>query len=263
MGQAGTWFALSAVVISVGWGVGAAIGNARLHEAIDANEHALEDTTQLVRRLTARIDALDEASSVDDDARVQFRAGVDAFDIGDYEGARAAFQKAYDLKKHPATLLNLAWATFRSGRPVDAQGLFQRVMDDGATTERQRAGANEGLGQARAAVAQLGAAETQPPSAPAPSTAPQPAATNAMPVLPPPPASGFLNINSVPPSSAILDGQVLGTTPRIHVAVRPGTHVVQFANSERGTTENLTVFVAAGETRPAVVRFGKRDGDGP
>jgi serine/threonine-protein kinase len=66
---------------------------------------------------------------------------------------------------------------------------------------------------------------------------------------------GFLNINSIPPSTCFLDGKALGTTPRVHISVSAGSHVVKFVNADQGLTKTVTVSVGTGETKPAVARL--------
>jgi serine/threonine-protein kinase len=65
----------------------------------------------------------------------------------------------------------------------------------------------------------------------------------------------FLNINSIPPSTCILDGKSLGSTPRIHVSVKPGSHTVKFVDSDDGLTKTIFVNVGSGETKPAVAKL--------
>jgi serine/threonine-protein kinase len=65
----------------------------------------------------------------------------------------------------------------------------------------------------------------------------------------------FLNINSIPPSTAILDGRSLGSTPKIHVSVKPGAHTIKFVDSDDGLTKTVFVNVGAGETKPAVAKL--------
>jgi len=104
---------------------------------------------------------------------------------------------------------------------------------------------------------------TPPPPAAAPVVAPAAAAAPApAPVAAAPHAAGetagadaFLNINSIPVSTCFLDGKSLGSTPRINVSVKPGTHAVKFVNSEQGLTKTVTVTVGAGETKAAVARL--------
>jgi serine/threonine-protein kinase len=66
---------------------------------------------------------------------------------------------------------------------------------------------------------------------------------------------GFLTINSIPPSTCFLDGRSLGATPKVHVAVKAGSHTVKFVNAEEGLTKTMTVSVGAGETKPAVAKL--------
>jgi serine/threonine-protein kinase len=86
------------------------------------------------------------------------------------------------------------------------------------------------------------------------------------PAPPPPPADNgdegaasaseaFLNINSIPPSTCFLDGRSLGSTPRVHISVKPGTHTVKFVNSDQGLSKTISVSVGAGETKPAVAKL--------
>lgn len=46
--------------------------------------------------------------------------GADLFRHGDYEGARAAFARAYELDPEPATLFNLGLSELNSNHPVEA-----------------------------------------------------------------------------------------------------------------------------------------------
>jgi hypothetical protein len=108
---------------------------------------------------------------------------------------------------------------------------------------------------ATAAVAQTSAPTPTPTPTPRPTPTPTPtpaatgggseeAATEA-----------FLNINSIPPSTCFLDGRSLGSTPKAHVTVKPGTHTVKFVNSDQGLSKTISVTVGAGETKPAVAKL--------
>lgn len=89
------------------------------------------------------------------------------------------------------------------------------------------------------------------PAAPAPqSSEPRTARTEPVANAPGP---AFLNINSSPPSTCLLDGQVLGMTPRARVPVTPGKHTVQFVGTDAAAT--VAVVVAPGETKAAVARL--------
>src|SRR5579885_1111919 len=72
----------------------------------------------------AQDDALTKA------ARARFPEGVDAFDKGNYEAARASFKQAYALKQHPAVLLNLAQSSLKSGHYLEAAKFFQQYLND-------------------------------------------------------------------------------------------------------------------------------------
>jgi hypothetical protein len=97
--------------------------------------------------------------------------------------------------------------------------------------------------------------------APPPSTYTPPPAT---PATPPPrttthrePASssaaaggeGTLSMNSIPSSSVVLDGKPIGSTPQVGVTVSAGTHTVVFVNAEQGFKKQVSVTVAAGESK--------------
>ncbi|MDP9150621.1 MAG: PEGA domain-containing protein, partial [Myxococcota bacterium] len=68
-------------------------------------------------------------------------------------------------------------------------------------------------------------------------------------------AEAFLNINSIPPSTCFLDGRSLGSTPKVHISVKAGTHTVKFVNSDQGLSKTITVTVGAGETKPATAKL--------
>ena len=109
--------------------------------------------------------------------------------------------------------------------------------------------------QPRAPVYAPPAWQTPPPAAaPAPPAPPPPAAA-ARPAPEPNGSEAYLNINSIPASTCYLDGRALGSTPKINVSVKPGTHTVKFVNTEQGLTKTVTVSVGAGETKPAVAKL--------
>ncbi|HLK39203.1 MAG TPA: hypothetical protein VKU41_20720, partial [Polyangiaceae bacterium] len=97
-----------------------------------------------------------------------------------------------------------------------------------------------------------------------PGPAPQAPTPRQAPAPPPPPAEpggggggaeAFLNINSIPASTCFLDGRSLGSTPKVGVSVKPGTHTVKFVNADQGLSKSVTVSVGAGETKGAVARL--------
>lgn len=95
-------------------------------------------------------------------ARARFNEGIDFYDKGQYENARAAFLQAYALRKHPAVLTNLAQSSLRSGHALEAARYFQLYLHDSASlTAAQRSEAETGLAEARA---KLGRLEVSAPS---------------------------------------------------------------------------------------------------
>jgi hypothetical protein len=58
----------------------------------------------------------------------------------------------------------------------------------------------------------------------------------------------LLHLSSRPPSTVILDGKVLGTSPRRSISVWAGTHTVLFRSTD-GQTKKALVTCAPGETR--------------
>lgn len=103
-----------------------------------------------------------------------------------------------------------------------------------------------------------------PAPAPAPPPAllplPEPNVAPAAPIAPRPSiprverGTGFLNLNSIPASAVVLDGQPIGRTPRMNVAVKPGPHVVVFVHPEQGRRAQ-SVVTEAGATQTVAVRF--------
>jgi hypothetical protein len=68
-------------------------------------------------------------------------------------------------------------------------------------------------------------------------------------------AEAFLTMNSIPPSTVFLDGKSLGSTPKVKVTVKPGSHTVKFMDADDGLTKSVTVSVGAGETKTAVAKL--------
>ncbi len=135
-------------------------------------------------------------------ARARFAEGVDFYDKGEFEKARASFLQAYALHKHPAVLLNLAQSSLRSGHPLDADKYFTSYMHDSPSlTAGQRAEAEKGLLEARAKL-------------------------------------GRIEVAAASPGTAVtVDGDVVTTEGATVTDVEPGTHVVK-AGAE---TNSVTV----------------------
>jgi hypothetical protein len=151
-------------------------------------------------------------------ARARFKEGVDFYDKGQYEQARAAFLQAYALKKHPAVLLNLAWSSLKSGHALEGKKYFEQFLNEAKdATEKQRADANDGLSQAKAKL-------------------------------------GHIDIQAPAGTDVSVDGDHAGTAPISDgVYVEPGGHTVKFKGSD-GTTDTASVSVLAGQK--SVAKFG-------
>jgi Tfp pilus assembly protein PilF len=144
-------------------------------------------------------------------ARSRFREGVEFFDKGQYEQARASFLQAYALKKHPAVLLNLAWSCLKGGHTLEAERYFKQFQAESKeATEKQRTDAAEGLAQARAKL-------------------------------------GRIEISAPAGTEATIDGERVGTTPIAdQISVEAGAHTIKFRGSD-GATETESVNVLGGE----------------
>jgi hypothetical protein len=158
-------------------------------------------------------------------ARARFKEGVEFYDKGQYDQARAAFLQAYALKKHPAVLLNLAWSCLKSGHALEAERYFKQFLSEGKEiTDKQRADANEGLAQSHT---KLGRIEIAAPTG----------------------------------TEVTIDGERVGTAPiSDFVAVEAGAHTVKFKGPD-GATETSSVSLMGGEK--VVARFTKTSAPPP
>jgi outer membrane biosynthesis protein TonB len=152
-------------------------------------------------------------------ARARFKEGVDFFDKGSFEQARASFLQAYALKKHPAVLLNLAWSCLKSGHALEAEHYFRQYLTESKdSTDKQRADANDGLNQSHAKL-------------------------------------GRIEVVATAGTDVSIDGEHEGSTPLGDaVYVEPGAHTVKFKGTD-GATDTNSVTVLAGEK--AIARFAK------
>ncbi len=148
-------------------------------------------------------------------ARARFKEGVEFFDKGDFEQARASFLQAYALKKHPAVLLNLAWSCLKSGHPLEAQKYFEQFPNDSKeVTDKQRADAADGLAQSRAKL-------------------------------------GRIQVIAASGAEVSLDGERVGVAPLAEaIYVEPGAHTVRTKGPD-GAADVESVTVLAGEERVA------------
>jgi hypothetical protein len=168
--------------------------------------------------LTAAAQAADDATT--NMARARFKEGVEFYDKGEYEQARASFLQAYALKKHPAVLLNLAWSCLKSGHALEAEKYFKQFLSESKDiTDKQRADANDGLNQSHAKL-------------------------------------GRIEVSAVPGTEVTIDGEKVGTTPLTDpIAVEAGAHTVKFKGSD-GSTDTQSVTVLGGEKAVAKFKAG-------
>jgi hypothetical protein len=150
-------------------------------------------------------------------ARARFKEGVDFYDKGEYDQARASFLQAYALKKHPAVLLNLAWSCVKSGHALEGKKYFEQFLAEGKDiTDKQRADANDGLAQARGKL-------------------------------------GRIDIQATAGTDVTIDGEHVGTAPLSDAAVvEAGAHTIKFKGPD-GATDTQSVSVLGGQK--ATARF--------
>ena len=89
------------------------------------------------------------ADPVLETARARFKDGVAAFDAKKYEEARAAFLQAYNLKRNPVILLNLAQAELKSNHPDEAGNHLQQFLHDANPGPENRAAAESAIAEAK------------------------------------------------------------------------------------------------------------------
>jgi hypothetical protein len=156
--------------------------------------------------------------TITQEVRARFREGVDLFDQGRFEAARAKFRQAYALKPLPDILYNLAWSSLKSGHPVDAEKEFVKYLREAKDIEQsQKDETNKGLAEARS-------------------------------------RNGHIEIAAPAGADIFVDGERAGTSPISDpVPVDPGAHVVKFAPSD-AAPQSQSVSVLAGQT--ATARFG-------
>jgi hypothetical protein len=144
-------------------------------------------------------------------ARARFQEGVEAFDKGNFEAARASFKQAYALKQHPAVLLNLAQSSLKSGHFLESAKMFQQYLAD--PQGDKKADAQHGLTDARAKL-------------------------------------GRLDVTAPPGSEVTVDTDVVGKTPMNEaVDVEAGNHTVRTRLPD-GTTSEQKIAVTAGQILP-------------
>ena len=151
-------------------------------------------------------------------ARARFKEGVEFYDKGEFEQARASFLQAYALKKHPAVLLNLAWSCLKAGHALEGDKYFKQFLSDSKDiTEKQRADANDGLAQSRAKL-------------------------------------GRIEVIAGAGTEVTIDGDRVGNTPLAEpVVVEAGAHTIKFKAPD-GSVDTQSITVMGGERSVARVK---------
>ena len=65
---------------------------------------------------------------------------------------------------------------------------------------------------------------------------------------------GYININCTPSAKVVLDGRVLGSTPKTKVKATPGAHQIKFVNND-GVKFEKSVLIVAGDTISVTHKF--------
>ncbi len=150
-------------------------------------------------------------------ARARFSEGVQFYDKGEYENARASFLQAYALHKHPAVLINLAQSALRSGHTLEADRFFTRYLHESASlSPAQRAEADKGLAEARTKL-------------------------------------GRIDVIAAPGIAVTIDGELAGTDGSTTMDVEPGVHAVKGGVDSSSVTvaAGQTVMVKLGKAAGA------------
>ena len=142
-------------------------------------------------------------------ADARFRAGLKAYDKGDYEAARLEFLQAQAIYPRASLLRNLALSELHTNRPLDALEHLRTFLADPETTPDRRALAERSLNEAYA-------------------------------------QTGHLSITAPVGSHIKVDGKDVGASPlKSPVDVRVGLHGVDAAIGE--TVQHESVQAAAGK----------------
>jgi hypothetical protein len=153
-------------------------------------------------------------------ARARFREGVEFYDKGQYENARAAFLQAYALKKHPDVLYNLAFSSLKSNHPLEADKYFAQFLREAQNiAPAKRAEAEKGRDEARAKL-------------------------------------GRIDVSAAAGTEVMVDNDRIGTAPLSEpVLVDPGAHTVKF-KAPGGETDTQSISVLAGQQVTAKYKGG-------
>ena len=152
-------------------------------------------------------------------AHARFDEGVQFFDKGQFENARAAFLQAYALHKHPAVLINLAQTSLRSGHVLDAARYFtQYIHDSPSLTPAQRAEAEKGLAEARTKL-------------------------------------GHIEVSAPVGIAVTVDGELAGADGAVAIDVAPGAHTIKGGSESTSVTVTAgqSLSVKLGKAAPGAV----------
>ncbi|HEX7665550.1 MAG TPA: hypothetical protein VF407_13585, partial [Polyangiaceae bacterium] len=166
------------------------------------------------------------AQSADDalvkEARARFKEGVDLYDKGQFEAARAKFLQAYALRRHPAILLNMGMASLKSGHAAEAaRYLTQFQREATSATAQEHSDADKAIAEART-------------------------------------KDSRVDVSAPTGTEISADDTVIGTTPLADsIDLDPGQHTIK-AKAPDGTVDSRTVNTSVGQRLP--VKFGPGNG---
>ncbi len=174
-------------------------------------------------------------------------------------GARVFLASGSDRRELPMLPISVDIDTTKAwSLQASKQGFVdfsQAISFDDGQAEKSFTVTLDPRAQAPSAPAWVAPAPAPAPAPPPQREAPAPVAAAPAPAAAAEGAEAFLNINSIPPSTCILDGRSLGSTPKMHISVKPGAHTVKFVNADQGLTKTVSISVGAGETKPAIARL--------
>jgi hypothetical protein len=144
-------------------------------------------------------------------ADARFKAGVAAYDKGNYEAARLEFLQAQAIYPRPSILRNLALSELHAGRPLDALQHLRTFLADPGTTADKKALAERTLSEAYA-------------------------------------QTGHLSITAPEGAHVKVDGKEVGVAPlKEAVDVLAGLHGVDVDAGESGSASHQSVQAGAGQ----------------
>ena len=152
------------------------------------------------------------------EARARFKEGVDLYDKGQYEAARAKFLQAYALHRHPAILLNLGMACLKSGHAAEAaRYLTQFQREATSATPQEHADADKAIADART-------------------------------------KDSRVDVSAPTGTEITADDTLIGTAPLADsIDLDPGQHTIK-AKAPDGSIDSRTVNTSIGQRLP--VKFG-------